>query len=93
MSRQVIRVGIETFQFTRPIRAAIDRPRLTGSYLYYFNSRDPYGPRCTRPARRRRLYSISIHATHTGRDVYVAVYRRLKAISIHATHTGRDLSG
>ena len=34
---------------------------------------------------------ISIHAPHTGRDVYTQSFVITTAqISIHATHTGRD---
>ena len=39
-----------------------------------------------------RLFDISIHAPHTGRDcVRIGLHQRRIGISIHAPHTGRDV--
>ena len=57
---------MHTFQFTRPIRAAISRVHNTICLVISIHAthtgRDPRG----RPFLNR--YRISIHATHTGRD-------------------------
>ena len=36
------------------------------------------------------MIGISIHAPHTGRDVYLQLLEQGLEISIHAPHTGRD---
>ena len=55
-----------------------------------FNSRDPYGPRWQTERRTQTARTISIHATHTGRDKCRVILEFIFLISIHATHTGRD---
>ena len=58
----------DLFQSTRPIRGAtpflcvVRLPRL------YFNPRAPYGARLFKRLFVAKVYKISIHAPHTGRD-------------------------
>ena len=60
------------------------------SAIFYFNSRDPYGPRFCWSRTDFFVDIISIHATHTGRDFVSNDFVAISYISIHATHTGRD---
>ena len=55
-----------------------------------FQSTPPIRVATTGGPRLRRIWNISIHATHTGGDECCAAVGCQRAISIHATHTGGD---
>ena len=79
------------FQFTRPIRAAIE---LILRFCVYGRTISIHATHTGRDLFRPCVicvWDISIHATHTGRDFASNSPRsNLTEISIHATHTGRD---
>ena len=57
-----------SFQFTRPLRAAIMERKISDTQKEFQFAR-PNGPRCVYHCGLNVLVSISIHATHTGRDI------------------------
>ena len=67
------------------------RQLLTRKRKCYFNPRPPYGERHRRSFRYRLIRPISIHAPHTGSDIWTMVAPVTGLISIHAPHTGSDL--
>ena len=56
-----------------------------------FNPLFPYGKRQAGEAQWRELLVISIHSSHTGRDVRRSADQQRIVISIHSSHTGRDV--
>ena len=56
------------FQSTRPIRGATLMISMLRAWLLNFNPRAPYGARLWLLRKVSRLFDISIHAPHTGRD-------------------------
>ena len=81
-----------TFQSTRPIRGATIHDADTLPTGEAFQSTRPIrGATALRNPGKTYLL-ISIHAPHTGRDMYFLLSKSLScSISIHAPHTGRDL--
>ena len=79
------------FQSTRPVRDAT---------WEFFEALNNLMFQSTRPVRDATLlgsfgnteYTVSIHASRTGRDLRVWVDRHNRGVSIHASRTGRDLS-
>ena len=58
-----------------------------------FNPLFPYGKRPNRDRKRCVVTGISIHSSHTGRDLPAPIPCRPSiSISIHSSHTGRDRS-
>ena len=71
----------------RPRPVPSKRPRMN------FNPLFPYGKRRHHPQHGFPLRAISIHSSHTGRDITEATRRAMAEISIHSSHTGRDRIG
>ena len=83
--------GDEDFNPRAPYGARLRWLRCIRSYTANFNPRAPYGARLKESRFTTPLFSISIHAPHTGRDFDIdKKLRDLCDISIHAPHTGRD---
>ena len=77
------------FQFTRPLRAAIESTRAIVSRILFQFTR-PLRAAMSRIFEIWQTADISIHATPTGRDLCYFLPKLICFISIHATPTGRD---
>ena len=80
------------FQSTLPIREETTAARCNYYAAHDFNPLFPYGKRPYEAVLESISPPISIHSSHTGRDMDKALQASDELISIHSSHTGRDLS-
>ena len=81
---------VAAFQSTLPIREETWRSAFARSRRNHFNPLFPYGKRQPDRLQGQRSVPISIHSSHTGRDVCMGRGFFAPPISIHSSHTGRD---